>query len=542
MIRRVMRRLTLFLLLVITLSVAKYACAQAVTTSPLPLTITASSAPTQSAEAAQVTLKSGVQATLILVLFVILAVAIASRKIPAMVALPIMALGIGIIARVPLHGILTDIIEGKSTPSASGAYRIQQPIIWTLFGGMFARFLADARIAERIIKYAAEFGGEDPFFLSLLMSGVTALIFTTIGGLPAIIMVGTVIFPVLLSLGVPPRVCGSLLLLTFPIGQCLNPATISSTSKLFGVEPAKAWTFFGIWAALQTTVLLIFLSVEFLRMKRSMVRPANIAKSVGVVIGTVVLMLAIVQLENLRWLPSSLRESAVVARTSGWIALKWFFGLAIVLGVVKSQYDYLVHKKTGGYWNLLTPILPLLFVVLFGLRDAIIPAFLGAMAYGFFTTPRERGMQKLGRSIMDGVADVAAPVVLMLGIGMLIAAAMHPQTDRILSPVLAGIVPQNPVSYVVIFFLLSPLSLYRGPLNIWGLGAGLIALLNKFISPGATMGAMQSVGMLQDPTTTQNVWICGYLKLDINSLFFKLLFYSLGLCLAGLILSSIMFM
>ena len=150
-------------------------------------------------------------------------------------------------------------------------------------------------------------------------------------------------------------------------------------------------------------------------------------------------------------------------------------------------------------------------------------------------------MQKLGRSIMDGIADVAAPVVLMLGIGMLVAAAMHPSVDHVLTPILGKFVPSTPVKYVFFFLLAAPLALYRGPLNEWGLGVGVARLLSNFMPAAATMGAIQSVGMLQDPTTTQNVWVCGYLKLDINALLFKLFFYSIVLCVIGLTMSAIMF-
>ena len=147
-------------------------------------------------------------------------------------------------------------------------------------------------------------------------------------------------------------------------------------------------------------------------------------------------------------------------------------------------------------------------------------------------------MQRLGKSIMDGISDVGAPVVLMIGIGMLVNAAMHDTTRAVLTPIMANFVPTTPIPYVIFFVIVAPLSLYRGPLNEFGLGAGVANLLQTFLPPLATMGAVKSVGMLQDPTTTQNIWVCGYLKLDINALLFKLFFYSMALCLMGLILSA----
>jgi len=130
---------------------------------------------------------------------------------------------------------------------------------------------------------------------------------------------------------------------------------------------------------------------------------------------------------------------------------------------------------------------------------------------------------------------------LMAGIGMLIASATHPTVNGILTPILARVVPTTPLPYVIFFLLASPLALYRGPLNEFGLGIGIAKLMQNFMPPAATMGALRSVAMLQDPTTTQNIWICGYLKLDINALLFKLFFYSIALVVLGLLLSAFLF-
>lgn len=497
-----------------------------------------------------VTLHTAVQGTGILILFIILAVSIAARKIPAMIALPVMALGIGLIAGIPLtgsEGILSTILEGRTPPKAaapSGSFQLYKAIIYTLFGGMFARFIADAGIAERVIKYTAEFGGEDPFFIALLMSVVTALIFTATGGLPVIIMLGTVMFPVLLSLGVPPVVCGSMLLLAFPVGAALSPANWASSAEIFGVSLAKARSFFLIWAGVQAVVLLLFLSIEFLRMKRTTVRVRSVLFSIGWIVVVAAVLLGIAFAENLASYlgPGTAGAAAVFVKARGgaWRLIQIAVAAVIIAGVLHAQYAYLRHRRTTC-WNVLTPVLPLVFILVLGFGDAIIPAFMASLAYGFFTSPRARGMQKLGRSMIDGIADIAAPVVLMIGIGMLVAAAMHPQVERVLTPLLAHVIPSTPGKYVVFFLLVSPLALYRGPLNTYGLGAGLARLMSNFMPQAATMGALMSVGMLQDPTTTQNIWICGYLKLNINALLFKLFFYSIGLCVAGLVISAWMF-
>ncbi len=495
-----------------------------------------------------ITTEQATRSALIFVLFVIIAVAIATRKLPAMLALPLMALGIGMVAGVPFRGpdgILQAILEGKTSPAPSGSFQLYKAIIWVLFGGIFARFISDARIAERIVKYAAEYGGENPFNVALLMSAITILIFTAAGGLPMIIMLGTVMFPILLSLGVPAPVCGSILLLAFPIGAALNPAEWARVSEVFSVSVSRVRAYSLIWASLQVIVLVTFLTIEFLRMKRINLSGRSIAASLGrfaLVAAVLMLFVFFDKFEPL--IPSSGRavfHSMVVAKDNISAGLKWVAWAILVIGIIVVQFNYHVKNKILDGWTLLTPILPLLFLLGLGFGEAFIPAFMASLAYGVLTTPDPQALQKLGRSIMNGVADVAAPVILMVGIGMLIAAATHPMVESILTPVLARVIPTTQMGYIIFFLLAAPLSLYRGPLNSFGLGVGVAKLMQNFMPPAATMGALHSVSMLQDPTTTQNVWICGFLKLDINALLFKLFFYSLALVVLGLILSAILF-
>jgi hypothetical protein len=333
-------------------------------------------------------------------------------------------------------------------------------------------------------------------------------------------------------------------MLAFPVGSCLNPADWARLATLFDISLSTVRQFFLIWAGIQMVTLIAFLAIEFLRMKRTTVTPASVAKSVAVIFlfSAIVAVILSIEQVKVRWPGTApIINPLVSARTFVFHLAQYVVVGLMIFGVLHSQYEYRVLRKQTVHWNLMTPILPLVFLLFLGFNNAIIPAFLAAMAYGFLTTPQDRGMQKLGRSIINGVADVAAPVVLMAGIGMLIAAATHPSVDGILTPILARVVPSAPVPYVIFFFFAAPLALYRGPLNEFGLGIGIAKLLQNFMPAAATMGAIRAVGMLQDPTTTQNIWICGYLKLDINALLFKLFFYSVALVIIGLVLSAYMF-
>jgi len=51
------------------------------------------------------------------------------------------------------------------------------------FGALLSRVVLSTGIAETLVTYAAEFGGDRPLLLSLLLCGVVAILFTTVTGL-----------------------------------------------------------------------------------------------------------------------------------------------------------------------------------------------------------------------------------------------------------------------------------------------------------------------------------------------------------------------
>ncbi len=148
-------------------------------------------------------------------------------------------------------------------------------------------------------------------------------------------------------------------------------------------------------------------------------------------------------------------------------------------------------------------------------------------------------------------------VALMLGIGMLLNAVMGPSNLSstaystgwpvllLLKPVLAEIVPSNGFVYILLFTACAPLALYRGPLNVWGMGYGIAAIfLASGMNPGAIMGLLMAVGQIQgisDPTNTQNVWLANEVQIDVQKILWNTIVYTWGIALVGLVISSLFF-
>jgi hypothetical protein len=161
--------------------------------------------------------------------------------------------------------------------------------------------------------------------------------------------------------------------------------------------------------------------------------------------------------------------------------------------------------------------------------------------------------------LIEGGASVMPAIVLMIGIGILICAvkgpsgwaATHPDVAwpvlAAIEPVLARLVPSSAWLYVLGFGLAAPLALYRGPLNVWGLGFGVAAVLTSSgnLPPAAVMALLLSVGQVQgicDPTNTANVWIANHQGIDVNTILFRTLPFVWVAVFLGLTAAAVLFL
>ncbi|TZE81456.1 C4-dicarboxylate ABC transporter [Calorimonas adulescens] len=431
------------------------------------------------------------QAILILILFLIIAALMVTRKIPTLIALPALAIGIAIIAGIPLKlvnpetkadtGLLAGIIEG-------GSLRLASAYVAVMFGAWLGQIMNQTGISKSIVKTAAELGGDRPFFITICITAAIAILFTTISGLGAVIMIGSIAVPILLSVGVPPIVAVSMFLFGMGIGLEINMSNWSFYITATGVSLDQVRNFALILMALTAIDALLFAIIEFRK-------------------------------EGIRftWAQNNLKQSQKVN-----------------------------ESQKVNVFSLLTPIVPILFVLI--LKWPIIPSFMIGIVYSLITTQKsiKNAISTLTKTAYDGIADAAPAVLLMIGIGMLLNAVMHPMVSKSLEPVLKSIIPTTPVAYVLFFGILAPLALYRGPLNLWGLGSGIAGLLISLniLPPTAVMGALLSTERVQaigDPTNTHNVWLANYAGIDVNKLLMKLLPYIWALAFAGIITASILF-
>jgi Mg2+/citrate symporter len=453
-------------------------------------------------------------------LFVFFAMALLmySRKLSALLALPLMAITIAAIAGIPSTDILGEVIN-------KGAVKLYNTYTTTMFGAVLAELLNKQGIAKSLIRWVAEFAGDNPFALGIVLTLTTAVLFSTLGGLGAVIMIGSIILPVMLSLGISNLTAGGLYLFGISLGGMFNIASWQLYVDVLKINPADIITFVVPFALIISAVILGFLTIELASWRNLRYAALSLCGLAG---GAYYILH--------RHHDTALAQAAKIDERSISVVAA-LLGILLILAILR----HLRNAKENPGFALFTPLIPLVLVLFF--RWDFIPAFVAGIAYGTLITWKRNSINLLTRSILDGITAVIPAVVLMMGIGMLINAVSHKAVTTSIAPLLAQIIPTHRLPYILVFTAIAPLALYRGPLSLWGMGSGLVALVQKAteLTSQAIMGMLMSVGQIQgicDPTNTANIWIANYLGTDTQILLRKTIPYAWVAVVCGLILST----
>lgn len=341
-------------------------------------------------------------------------------------------------------------------------------------------------------------------------------------------MVGTVVLPVMLSIGIPAATAGALYLFGISLGGMYNLGNWALYMNVLELQQPQIVAYVVPFTACIAAVVVLFLLIEQWSWRNLQYAAfallllgggfAAFNQSAGQSLG------AATKAATTEPNPASLVGAGVV--------LLMLCGYAMMRhGAKASSLPALAF---------LSPAVPLILVLAF--QWQIIPAFLVGITFAVLVTWQKGSINILTRSIIDGIATVAPAVALMIGIGMLLNAVMHPTISTAIKPLLEHIIPQNPIFYVLGFTIFAPLALYRGPFSLFGMGAGLVTLIKEtqILGGRAIMGMLMSVGQLQgicDPTNTHNVWIATYLGTDTQVLLRKTIPYAWTMVILGLILA-----
>lgn len=402
---------------------------------------------------------------IVVVIFLIIAALMMLRKIPTVLALPLMAVAIALVVRLPAmgdEGILSFVMS-------TGALKLSGTYVAILFSCWLSQILYRTGVTDSIIKKAAELGGDKPIIVSLALCLVSAILFTVLYGTGAVAMVGAVVLPIMLSVGVPPIVAANSFLAAMTAGYCLNPSNISAITNITGVDASTMYLCAGILTAASAIFCVVYLYLNF--------------------------------------------------RKNG---KKYAFAAPVGGQAEQVEEDEKVEKATGfrGFMACMTPIAVVAVMLIFKL-DAISVFIFGIVWAMVFTF--KGGWSKYSSMIVqscyEGFKDGAPTASLMFGIGMLINAMTAPTTQAAIMPFMQVIAPKSAIALILFVCILCPLGLYRGPFNLMGLGAGLAAcLLAVNAVPPVALAAVFYAAFrwptMSCPTSTQVVWASNFIGHD----------------------------
>ncbi|MFC8625757.1 TRAP transporter large permease subunit [Streptomyces anulatus] len=403
--------------------------------------------------------------------------AMLTRRLPTAFALVILAVVIAFVAGAPLTGensVLDTVLQ-------EGAPALGATMIAILLGSWLGRLLDETGIAGTLVRKIVEFGGDRPVVVALGVLAVSTLVGTVTGSAPAAMLAGIIGIPAMIAVGIPKVTAAGTILMGIAAGMPFE---------------LPIWQFFS--TALE-------LPVETVRGFMIKLFPFALAAAVLFVL--------------------------VETRRRG-VEHAWSLKSASAKPVSR-------RKQLGDapWYALLTPVVPL--VLALGFEVAILPSMLAGILFALVTTTRPREMNKrLLRTLYGSFEVAAAPIVLFIAIGILLAAVKLPGAVESLEPLVKAVSPQNPVLFVLVFTLLVPLCLYRGPLNVFGLGAGIAGvLIAAGIYPAvAVLGLATSYNQVfgvSDPTSTQTVWSAQYAGVTPQQVMLRTLPYVWAVALGG---------
>lgn len=313
-----------------------------------------------------------------------------------------------------------------------------------IFGSWFGQVLVKTGVAAKIIRLAVELGGDKPLVTTILISIVTGLIFTSTFGAGAVVAIGVIVLPILLSLGVPKPLAVSSYLMSVGSGMYVNIVLFKQMQGIFeGFAYDGNYLKFGFTAmALQIFVVIVMLAV---RLRKSSVSHA--------------------------W-------AATAGRTSTGDEVP---GIALI-----------------------TPILPVILAIVFKWQP--IPAFIVSAFFALFVCGKIKSYKDcekiISKTFYDGVVDVAALLGFLFILPMFNKVAGFDSV--FFQSILGGIMPNSPLLLCILFVIIAPFGLFRGPLTVFGAGAATLGILNGM----GIFSVALLFPLMYIPTITMNISCC----------------------------------
>lgn len=439
---------------------------------------------------------AAVRGIIILVFNALFVYLMIKKRISTLIALPVMGVGTALIASIgvlPLAGLFDmtsiDPKDAAKTLTHMGIFKgvimegskmLASAIVAAVFGAAFTRLLTKLGVVETIMKKAAELAGDRPMVIAFVFFVAIAVVFSSIGGLGAVILVGSIALPIMLSVGLGEVLSGAIVLLGLSTGGLLNPANFATFASL--LSPAMNNDYNAAYQSVAEMSIAIF--------------------AIAFVLSALYIVFSV---RNVK---------------------------------VNKAWAKPLKAKSLGLHVLIAPIVPVVLVLVSTLFKQTIPAevaILIGIIYLLLVAKADGKLNMVSSAFVEGTQDVAGAIVLLIGLGILIKGFQFFPVSIIITPAIKQVIGllQNPFTYIIGFTVMTPLVLYRGPLNTFGIGGALPAIFAAAgFSPIAIIWVLRATGNMQgfgDPTNSQNIWVSNFVKVEPSEITKKIFWLGIAI-------------
>lgn len=296
-------------------------------------------------------------------------------------------------------------------------------LVNVFFGALFGRILMETGIAATLIRKVVELGGDKPRITMTLLCIVTTVIFTSMTGIGPVISIAVIVLPIMLSLGITTSVALFAFMGSIMAGIFANIVNFKQYQAIFTTAKASYGSYdyntyfkFGVIAMIVALIVVLVMANISLSKKKTSHAWAATASS------------------------STIENAPVIS----WISV----------------------------------ILPVVLVV--ALQVPIILAFVLSGLFALLTCGKLKGSfgdicRMLAKLFADGAIDVAPMVGFLLTLSMFNNAANF--AAPYFQTLLGGFVPTSALLICLVFAIVTPLGFFRGPMNLVGCGAAILAVV-----------------------------------------------------------------
>ena len=434
-----------------------------------------------------------VSGIIILAFMLLIMVLMVTRKMPTVIALLVLTIGICLIAGIPFVGKDADgaSIGWFDTVLVTGATKLAANYVIAIFAGWLGCMMISTGIMRTMIKKGAELGGDRMLVVHLILYVLATVLMSVVTGLGGAIMIGTIVIPILIAVGVDKMTAAVSFLFAKGIGVTFALSNVKTYATMTGMDFDTVYAYSWVISVIGFIAGVIYIVINDRKTGKKMAFSAPVTEDLG-------------------------QEMEV--------------------------------KGVLGGLSMLTPIIPPILVA--ACKFAIIPALVIGVLWATLTTCWKLGwsrtMNMLSKTFIEGFEKTAPAGCLMIVIGQLLQAINNAAVKTALEPFMSVIAPGSTVAFLLFFIILAPLCLYRGPLNLWGLGAGICALFVglELLSPAQAMVGFVGVTVMQSiccPTNTHNVWVAGYTENEVTAITMKQMPYVWPAVAIMIIVGTIMY-